>query len=103
MTFHQHLKSHWFDKVRVQPRVGAKAMGEAMCQAAGIDPELVRRQAYHGRKGSPEIEKLRIQIAARMISYNLPMADIMQWFEGFSEETIYRWARENKFREGNDA
>lgn len=98
-----HLSSHWFDLVRIPPRIGAKTIGDQMCRDAGIDPDIVRKQQYHGRKGNPEIERLRIQIAARMVECRLLTADMMEWFEGFSQETIYRWAREAKLREGIDA
>lgn len=94
-----HLNSPLFDLVRVPPRIGAKLMGETMCREAGIDPDLVRRRVNNGRNGNPDIEDLRIRIAARMLSHHILWADILNWFEGFSADTISRWAREAKRRE----
>jgi hypothetical protein len=94
-----NLNSPLFDSIRVPPRIGAKVMGEAMCREAGVNPDLVRLRSNKGRNGNREIEELRIRIAARMVSHHILWADILNWFEGFTADTISRWAREAKRRE----
>jgi hypothetical protein len=78
-------------------------MGDTMCQTAGMDPDVVRKQQYRGPVGNRDVEAMRVKIAARMVASGLLIADILSWFDGFSAETIYRWARSAKHREDADA
>lgn len=85
-----NLDSPIFDSIRVPARRSCWVVARAVCNAVGVDPEIM--QTHNGWYGAPYRE-IRNELLEAMMTKVRSVDLVAQWF-GASPKTVRRWLDE---------